>query len=64
MAQASGRQGAVYASINDHFELCLAKCRTNSDSVKNENKYRDHLKHCYGETKPHSSQVEVINSVL
>lgn len=52
LARASGRQIAVYATVNDQFELCLTKCRTNSHSVQNENKYRDpKLKHCYGETE-------------
>ena len=26
--------------MNDHFELCLAKCRTSSTSVQHENTYR------------------------
>ena len=26
-------------SVSDHFELCLAKCRTNSKSVQHENVY-------------------------
>lgn len=52
LAKASGRQIAVYATVNDQYELCLTKCRTNSHSVQNENKYRDpKSKHCYGETE-------------
>ncbi|XP_055587957.1 SREBP regulating gene protein [Uranotaenia lowii] len=52
LAKASGRQIAVYSTVNDQYELCLTKCRTNSHSVQNENKYRDpKLKHCYGETE-------------
>lgn len=52
LAKATGRQIAVYATVNDQYELCLTKCRTNSHSVQNENKYRDpKLKHCYGETE-------------
>ena len=27
-------------SVSDHFELCLAKCRTSSSSVQHENTYR------------------------
>lgn len=60
LSKASGRQSAVFASVKDHFELCLVKCRTNSHSVQHENKYRDpRLKHCYGETEEHESQKEV-----
>lgn len=52
LSKASGRQIAVYSTVNDQYELCLTKCRTNSHSVQNENKYRDpKLKHCYGETE-------------
>ncbi|XP_013387840.1 UPF0454 protein C12orf49 homolog [Lingula anatina] len=43
----------IYASITDHFELCLTKCRTNSQSVQHENSYRDPKnKHCYGDKQP------------
>lgn len=60
LAQASGRQIAVFASVTDHFELCLAKCRTDSHSVQHENKYRDpKIKHCYGLTKAHESQRDI-----
>ncbi|XP_053694315.1 SREBP regulating gene protein [Sabethes cyaneus] len=52
LSKASGRQIAVYSTVNDQYELCLTKCRTNSHSVQNENKYRDpKLKYCYGETE-------------
>lgn len=66
LSKASGRQSALFASVKDHFELCLVKCRTNSHSVQHENKYRDpKTKHCYGETEAHESQKEVAgNSVL
>lgn len=58
LAKASGRQIAVFASVKDHFELCLAKCRTDSHSVQHENKYRDpKSKHCYGLTTAHESQL-------
>ncbi|EEB14029.1 conserved hypothetical protein [Pediculus humanus corporis] len=44
-------ENVLFASVSDHFELCLAKCRTNSQSVHHENSYRDpRAKHCYGET--------------
>lgn len=60
LSKASGRQIAVYATVNDQYELCLTKCRTNSHSVQNENKYRDpKIKHCYGETE---EQFNAINS--
>lgn len=63
IAKASGRQVAVFASVKDHFELCLAKCRTDSHSVQHENKYRDPTaKHCYGETEAHESQRDVIGN--
>ncbi|RWS24904.1 UPF0454 protein C12orf49-like protein [Leptotrombidium deliense] len=40
----------LFASITDHFEFCLAKCRTSSQSVQHENSYRDpKAKHCYGD---------------
>jgi len=66
MLNAKGRQLAVFASVKDHFELCLAKCRTDSHSVQHENKYRDpKTKHCYGETQAHESQRDIVsNSVL
>lgn len=39
----------VAASLTDHFDFCLAKCRTSSHSVQHENSYRDpKAKHCYG----------------
>ncbi|XP_067635272.1 SREBP regulating gene protein [Eurosta solidaginis] len=56
----TGRQAAVFARVEDHFELCLVKCRTNSHSVAHENKYRDGTpKYCYGQTEAHESQREV-----
>ena len=43
----------LYASVSDHFELCLVKCRTSSQSVQHETLYRDpRAKHCYGEGPP------------
>ncbi|KAK6625623.1 hypothetical protein RUM43_005922 [Polyplax serrata] len=52
-------ENVLFASVSDHFELCLAKCRTSSQSVHHENSYRDpRAKHCYGETP----QVEVVQS--
>lgn len=57
--KANLRQLAVLSTVSDQFELCLAKCRTNSHSVQHENKYRNPNKHCYGETQAHESQVDV-----
>lgn len=63
MAQATGRQRAVFATVGDHFELCLAKCRTDSHSVQHENQYRrPGAKHCYGLTFAHESQRDVAHS--
>lgn len=60
MENASRRQMTVFASVKDNYELCLAKCRTDSHSVQNENRYRDpKAKHCYGETQAHESQRDV-----
>lgn len=66
MEKATRRQMTMFASVRDNFELCLAKCRTDSNSVKHENKYRDpKAKHCYGKTDPHdSAQKDGENSVL
>lgn len=45
--------GVIFSSVKDHFEFCLAKCRTSSQSVHHENSYRDpRAKHCYGENLP------------
>ncbi|OCU02113.1 SREBP regulating gene protein-like [Xenopus laevis] len=43
----------LFQAVEDHFELCLAKCRTSSQSVQHENTYRNPVaKHCYGESPP------------
>ncbi|KAG8234489.1 hypothetical protein J437_LFUL014609 [Ladona fulva] len=53
LGKASETFNVLFASVTDHFELCLAKCRTSSQSVQHENSYRDpRAKHCYGETPP------------
>lgn len=50
LGKASETLNVLFASVTDHFELCLAKCRTSSQSVQHENTYRDpKAKHCYGE---------------
>ncbi|ELU04086.1 hypothetical protein CAPTEDRAFT_93600 [Capitella teleta] len=53
LSRASDSFRHLFASVADHFELCLAKCRTSSQSVQHENSYRDpKLKYCYGEALP------------
>lgn len=43
----------LFTAVEDHFELCLAKCRTSSQSVQHENTYRNpQAKYCYGENPP------------
>jgi len=45
----------IYSSLldeKDSFEFCKAKCRTSSNSVIGENKYRSVWKHCYGGSPP------------
>lgn len=53
LGKASDTFKMLVASITDHFELCLTKCRTSSDSVHHENSYRDpKAKHCYADEPP------------
>nr|CAG4644170.1 EOG090X0AGU [Lepidurus arcticus] len=53
MGKAAGSLTVLLASVSDHFELCLTKCRTSSQSVQHENSYRNsRAKHCYGEAPP------------
>lgn len=57
LEKSSRRQLALFAMVEDQYELCLAKCRTDSTSVKHENKYKDPIqKHCYRLTRAHESQ--------
>lgn len=57
LEKATGRQTALFATVIDQFELCLAKCRTDSHSVEHENKYKNpESKHCYAFTEAHESQ--------
>ncbi|XP_037654868.1 SREBP regulating gene protein-like [Choloepus didactylus] len=40
-------------TVEDHSELCLAKCKTSSQSVQHENTYREPIaKYCYSESPP------------
>nr|CAG4650357.1 EOG090X0AGU [Sida crystallina] len=53
LGKAAGSLNLLLASVTDHFELCLTKCRTSSQSVQHENSYRNsRAKHCYGESPP------------
>lgn len=48
----------LFASVTDHFELCLAKCRTSSQSVQHENSYKDpKAKYCYGDSPASSDNL-------
>lgn len=58
----SVQHNVLFASVNDHFELCLAKCRTNSLSVHHENSYRDPKEnHCFGEYVPGTDRSDIKN---
>ncbi|XP_057367799.1 SREBP regulating gene protein-like [Daphnia carinata] len=53
LGKAAGTLNLLLTSVTDHFELCLTKCRTSSQSVQHENSYRNpRAKHCYGEAPP------------
>lgn len=59
LGKAAKQNNVLFASVKDHFELCLAKCRTNSQSVQHENSYRDpRAKHCYGDLAPNEANIE------
>lgn len=62
LGKATAQNNVLFASVSDHYELCLAKCRTNSQSVQHENSYKDpKAKHCFGEFGPgtHNSDMEI-----
>lgn len=43
----------LFSSVTDVFDVCLAKCRTSSQSVQHENSYRNpSAKFCYGDDLP------------
>ena len=53
LTQAAQTNNVLFVSVSDHFELCLAKCRTSSDSVQHENTYRNKdNKFCFGSKPP------------
>lgn len=59
LGKATEQNNVLFASVADHFELCLAKCRTNSQSVQHENSYRDpKAKYCFGEMAPSTNNIE------
>ncbi len=46
--EANALKNILLLSVSDHFELCLAKCRTSSRSVQHENVYINPVnKHCF-----------------
>lgn len=47
LAKASETFRVLFSVINNQFELCLAKCRTSSQSVQHENSYLKSNRHCY-----------------
>ena len=48
LSEARSLKNLLLLSASDHFELCLALCRTSSSSVQHENIYIDPAsKHCY-----------------
>jgi len=56
LAKAEQTNNVLLVSVSDHFELCLAVCRTSSASVQHENTYRDReRKFCYGAVPPPTS---------
>lgn len=56
LKQAAEKNNVLFFSVSDHFELCLAKCRTSSSSVQHENTYRNKSKkYCYGKDAPPTS---------
>mmetsp|Transcript_14094 Transcript_14094/g.23326 ORF Transcript_14094/g.23326 Transcript_14094/m.23326 type:complete len:283 (+) Transcript_14094:148-996(+) len=44
--------GLLFKSIDNLFDYCKEKCRTNSKSVVHENSYVSDAKHCYGQVAP------------
>lgn len=51
--KASNTFRLLFQVTEDHYEVCLLKCRTSSESVQHENTYRDPIaKHCYGDKQP------------
>ena len=46
--EANALKNILLLSVHDHFELCLAKCRTSSSSVSHENVYMNpENKYCF-----------------
>jgi hypothetical protein len=54
--EAKSLKNLLLLSVTDHFELCLAKCRTSSSSVQHENIYiNPGNKHCFKKEQRGSS---------
>ena len=48
LSEARSLKNLLLLSVSDHFELCLALCRTSSSSVQHENVYIDpSSKYCF-----------------
>lgn len=53
IAKAGNTFRLLFQATEDHYDFCLLKCRTSSESVQHENTYRDPIaKHCYGDKPP------------
>ena len=51
--EAKSLKNILLLSVSDHFELCLAKCRTSSSSLQHENSYINPVnKHCFTKERP------------
>ncbi|VDN59381.1 unnamed protein product [Dracunculus medinensis] len=51
----SGHRLRQILASKDQFDLCVSKCRTSSDSVRLENRYKDEgLKYCYKREPSHA----------
>jgi len=56
LKEANIQSNILLLSVSDHFELCLAKCRTNSRSVQHENLYINPTqKYCFKRSPPIST---------
>lgn len=53
LQEANALSNILLLSVSDHFELCLAKCRTSSKSVQHENLYINPFKkYCFMKGSP------------
>lgn len=57
--EANALKNILLLSVSDHFELCLAKCRTSSSSVHHENVYINPMdKFCFSKGPAAHSEEE------